>query len=363
MGNIMGMITTRDVKENKVDVSPILSMLQMPGTPVLNKIGINSQPVTATKFEWWDDVLPITETTLTAAYTAAGGSLTVADATGLLVHGIVQVDDSIYRITAVNYETKVLTVAIVSNDANHANGSRVIILANAGLEGQDYQDNDYTQKVKRWNVTQIFHDYIKISGTQKAVEQYVQENVFLDEVKRKLERMRLNLERSLINGVRIEAPNNTTPNLAGGIRYFIGQEGITTSGTFTEANFKAFLKQIRDKGGSISEAWLNPVSLDKFLALNADKVRIVRTDDTVGRLVKSYLSNYGETTLNSSDDIPEDEILVYDSGKVQVKPLKGRKAFFEELAKTGDNTKGEIVGEYTTVFRNPELAGAYTITT
>ena len=98
---------------------------------------------------------------------------------------MVKVNDTVYRVSAVNYDTNVLTVAIISAaDANHADDSTVQILANASTQGADYTDNDYTPKAKRSNVTQIFRDYIKMTGTQLAVQQYVKENVFVDEVQR-----------------------------------------------------------------------------------------------------------------------------------------------------------------------------------
>lgn len=62
-----GMITTFEVAENKVDVSPILNMLKLPSTPVLNAIGFG-EAVTSTTLEWWDDVLPVLTTTLGASY-------------------------------------------------------------------------------------------------------------------------------------------------------------------------------------------------------------------------------------------------------------------------------------------------------
>ena len=48
-----GMLSTYDVTENKVDVSPVLGMLSMPNTPFLNKIGISNEAVSAVKYEWW----------------------------------------------------------------------------------------------------------------------------------------------------------------------------------------------------------------------------------------------------------------------------------------------------------------------
>lgn len=356
-----GMIKTFDVAENKVDVSPVLAMLQMPGTPLLNKLGISGDAVAATTYEWWDDVLPVLKTQLNGAYTSGDLSIVVDDASGILKNCIIRVDDTVYRVTDIS--TNTLTVVLVSgSDANHDDDTEVEIMGNSSVEGADYTDNDYTQKTKRSNVTQIFRDYIKMSGTQRAVQQYVQEDIFLDEVQRKLERIRINLERTLWNGVKVSPSDNATPRLMGGVRDFISDYGYTTSAAFTAANFKAFLRSIDNRGGTINEAWMHPTLLDSFLGLNADSLIIERADQTVGRVVKSFISNYGTVELNVSNNIPTDEILVFDSAKTKVKPLNKRAAFYEELAKTGDSVKGQIIGEYTFEFRNPDVAGCLTIT-
>ena len=190
MGTIQGLITSYDVKENKVDVSNVLSLLQMPATPLLNRIGFDTKAVTGTRHEWWDDVLPALKVPVTAAYTAGAGKLIVEDAKKIKVGNVLKVEDSIYRVTAINTSTNELTIVVVSSDANHAAGVDAEIISDANPEADEYKDSNYEPKIKRFNVTQIFDDYIKISGTQKAVQQYVEEDVFLDEVQRKLEKMK-----------------------------------------------------------------------------------------------------------------------------------------------------------------------------
>ena len=357
-----GLLTTYDIAENKVDVSPVLSMLILPETPLLNKIGIAGQAVNSTRYEWWDDALPVFKTTLGAAYTAAAGSMTVASTDGIIAGAIIKVESSLYRVTNVNTGTKVLTISVLENDADHADGTTVEIISIAGVEAEEYTDMDYTQKVKRYNMTQIFRDYVKFSGTQLSVQQYVNEDVFADEVRRKLQRIRIWLEKAIINGVRLEPSDNTTPRLLGGIRWFIGQNGITSSAAFSEANLKAFLKQIDEAGGVVKEAWMNPSTMTNFLDLESSKIVVDKGDQTVGRKVKQYLSEYGDITLYTDSYIPANEIIVLDTSKLAVKPLKGRAAFYEELAKTGDYVKGQLIGEYTLEFRNPDAAGLFTIT-
>jgi len=354
---IRGGVTSYDVKENKVDVSPVLSMIQLPDTPLLNQIGISYKPVSATRYEWWDDVAPVLKVPLTAAYTKADGILTVSNGAKLKVGNIVKVESSVYRITSITGNN--LSVSVISDDADHPQGKDVEIIGDANPEAQEYTDSTYEQKIKRYNVTQIFTEYLKFSGTQMAVQQYVNEDVFLDEVQKKIALMKVLLERNAWLGVRVDPSDNSTPRLFGGIKWFIDQEGITVSAQFNEENFNAFLKQIYDANGTIREAWMNPATQAYFNALNSDKIIVDRGDTTVGRLVTAYLSNYGTLAIRTTPHLPEGMIVVFDTTKVAVKPLRNRQASYEELAKTGDLVKGQIVGEYTLEFRNPDVAGIF----
>ena len=361
MATIKGLVTTYNVNENKVDVSPVLSMLKLPQTPLLNQIGISNETVDSTHYEWWDDVLPILKTTLAAAYTAGGGSITVATGDGIHFQpgDIIRIENSIYRVTAVNTDT--LTIVVVSGDANHDADVDVELIGNAYAEASEYQDSQYTQKIKRYNVTQIFKDHVKFSGTQLEVSQYVNEDVFLNEVQRKLEKLRRLMERTAWLGVRVDPSDNTTPRLMGGIKWFIEQEGITSTTTFSEANFNAFLKQIFDASGVVKEAWMNPSTKAYFNALNDDKLVVERGDTTAGKLIKTYMSDYGDVDIKTTPHLPENIIIVFDTTKVAVRPLQNRQFKYEQLAKTGDYIKGQIVGEYTLEFRNPDVAGIFTI--
>ena len=151
----------------------------------------------------------------------------------------------------------------------------------------------------------------------------------------------------------------------GGIDWFItNEDGIVVSPasmTDFEATFKEFLRLIYDVRGSVNEAWMNPVTMEHFLALGEDALIIDQYSEQAGRNVRVYMSQYGETTLNMSPDIPANVIYVVDTANVKIRPLVNRQFQFEELAKTGDSVKGQLIGEYTLEFNNPDLAGKLVI--
>lgn len=361
----VGQITSYDVVENVIDFSDILNEKQMPSTPLLNKIGILNEPVYSTTYQWYDEAFPILNTELAEEHTEEANvtpgttqtTLKIASVAGILQYSVLRVKNTLYRVDSISGNT--LTVTILSSeDEYHNEGETVTIVSNSALEGADYEDGHYTPVIERENYTQIFKDYVKITGTQDAVRRKVRGALLAKEIDNKMKRLRVMLERAAWLGVPAKPIANNAPRLMGGIGYFINKYGITTNPVaFSEENFKAILKVIYDVRGSVNEAWMNPVTMDHFIALGKDAFLIDQYSEQAGRNVKVYVSQYGETTLNMSPDIPPNVIYIVDTSNIQIKPLVNRQFQFEELAKTGDSTKGQLIGEYTLEFKNPDLAG------
>lgn len=363
----VGQITTYDVVENIIDFSDILNEKQMPSTPLLNKIGILNEPVYSTTYQWYDEAFPILNTSVKATYTAstADGVLEVDSTVGIMVNSIIKVGNVLYRVTEVTDGTKLKVTPISGADADHAIGATVTIVSNSALEGADYEDGHYNPLIERFNFTQIFKDYVKITGTQDAVRRKGRGALLAQEIDSKMRRLRVMLERAAWLGIRSKPSVNDAPRLMGGIDWFIiNEDGIVvspTSMTDFEATFKEFLRLIYDVRGSINEAWMNPVTMEYFLALGEDAFLIDQYSEQAGRNVRTYVSQYGETTLNMSPDIPPNVIYVVDTSNIKIRPLVNRQFQYEELAKTGDSVKGQLIGEYTLEFRNPDLAGKLVI--
>jgi hypothetical protein len=363
----VGQITSYDVVENIIDFSDILNEKQMPSTPLLNKIGILNEPVYSTTYQWYDEAFPILNTAVKTAYVAAtaNGVLIVDSTVGIMVNSVIKVDDVLYRVTAVNSDTELAVTPVAGLDADHDSGAVVTIVSNSALEGADYEDGHYNPLIERFNFTQIFKDYVKITGTQDAVRRKVRGALLAQEIDSKMRRLRVMLERAAWLGIRSKPSVNDAPRLMGGIDWFITNEDgiVVTPDTMAdfEATFKEFLRLIYDVRGSVNEAWMNPVTMEHFLALGEDALIIDQYSEQAGRNVRVYMSQYGETALNMSPDIPPDVIYVVDTSNIKIRPLVNRQFQFEELAKTGDSTKGQLIGEYTLEFNNPDLAGKLVI--
>jgi len=363
---VYGMVDTYQLKNvNKIELEPQFRALELPNTPLLNKIGFGAN-INSTRLEWYDDIpLPL-KYKLAAAHVAADGKLAIGDNAVLLkVGNILKAGNVIYRVTGINAgETpKSVSVAVVSGtDANLAVGAEIELISDAMPEGSDPAKSGFLAAVKRYNITQIFTDAIEFTDTQLAVSPAYQADLKAQKTMEKMRKLRLLLERTIVNGKLHEPSNNSEPRMMSGFLQFIANNGLTYSGTFTEANFKAWLKDMfyLRQQEPISEVWMNPATKQAvFNPLLSDKIVTTVSETVAGKRIDRYVTEWGELVLNTSAVIPENMIVIADIDKMAVRPLRPLALY--EIAKTGDKTTYFIVGEYTIEVRDSALMGYYVI--
>ena len=357
-----GIITSYDVPENARDISPMFYGLTLPETVLFNRLGVGTRAINKT-LNWYDDELMPTSTTLDAAYTAASGTMILADANFFPAGTIIRCEGSVYRVTDVNLSTKEITIAILSADANHASGKTVEIIGNGQLEGKAFGNTASVKRVERTNYCQIFEQTAEVSGTEGAT-QLVNGTTgkMSEEIAKKMEYLYRLMGRAIWNGVALSASDNTTPRLMGGVKAFIDANGYApSSASFNQTNFDAFLDEISQRGGSLIDIWCSPTVARKFSALKDDSVVAERTDGTVGRWTRSYLSGNGATLTVNSDPacLDTDAIYVFPTSSIVLRPL--RPLQMQPIAKVGDSERVLLVGEYSLEVRNSQAMGKFSI--
>ncbi len=345
-----GMITTFDDEKKYRDLSDIYHEIKLPETPFFNALS-RGDTVSNTKLEWWDNIRPAISTTLVQAYNTSQTLMRVADASAIRNNMLLTIENSLYKVSAVNLSTNTITITVLDANANHPNGSKVEFVGNAQKEGSEYEDSDRTQDVKRYNVTQIFTDYVKISDTEKSVKNERKEDVLSRQTRIILTRLKYLKTLGVIRNIRYEAVNKSEGNIFGGVRWFIKQYGYNpAAAVFSPANLDAFLNySANELGYTPTELWMNPVThAQNFNPLSTNKIIIEQSDRTRGEFVKTYISGSGlSLTLNVDPAFPQKEIFCLNRNNIRYRPLSGRDFFIKRLAEDGDYEKYQIVGEYT----------------
>jgi len=363
---INGIVDTYALKDvNKVELEPKFKALELPSTPILNKISFGA-PINSTRLEWYDDVpLPL-KYVLAANHMAGDGKLIFGDDSVLLkVGNVLKYGDILFRVTGINAgETpKSVSVSVIAGtDANINAGAVIELVSDAMPEGSGAEVSGFNVAVKRFNITQIFTDAIEFTDTQLAVNLEYSVDLRVQKTNEKLKKLRLLLERTVVNGKLYEPMNNTQPRMMKGFVEFIKDNGLTASGSFSEANFKAWLKEmfyLRNQE-PITEVWMNPATKEQvFNPLLSDKIITTVNETTAGKRIDRYVSEWGEVVLNTAAVLPEGYIFIADFDKMAVRPLRPLTMF--EIAKTADKTTYMIVGEYTLEVRDSALMGYYKI--
>ena len=221
-----------------------------------------------------------------------------------------------------------------------------------GDEGQEARTARYKPRKRVSNLTQIFDDSVKISGTAMAVNQHGIDNLYESEKQKKQLELTLQLEKAIINGIKYE---NGTKRMMKGIRSFVesnvqdGAKAPINDGMLVEA-----FKTIYEKGGMETGASYKIIvgAKQKTAISNFDKaqIRLDRMDNGRGVVVDHYVSDFGAAEIVLNNNLASDEILIVDANRISIRPLQGREFAHTYMGLKGDFMEGMLLGEYTLEF-------------
>lgn len=370
-----------DLPEIVEDVSEIVSVISPWETPLLDHLGDAARPALATVHEWLEDEL------LANADQIASGATFTPNATAAT--SVLVTNGSRFRIgdqvRPAGAREIVLVTAVVGNTLTIvrqygnspasalAVNQRLLILGNAALEGDARPETRFTNRVRRRNFTQIFTSAVEVSGSMQASRQHGLRDEVEFQMQERMRELVRDLENTVINGVApaanqvgsatvrrsmngiipLIASNQFVPNSGG-----IPAGGGAGNNELNEAVLNAALRLV----------WENSQGpIDTIVVGGAQKRRInafltpFRQSTVEGTryrdMVSVYESDYGVCRVILSRWMPTDTVLLLDSSRIEVMPLRGRSFHYKPLASTGDRESGQVIGEYTLEFRNEAAHG------
>ncbi len=240
-------------------------------------------------------------------------------------------------------------------------GTQPKISENASLEAPDA---DFVTRDQKTNVTQIFHESVKISygkqsnmGTLSGVNisgQTANPANELDfQVAAKMNKIARDIEFTFMQGAYVKAANDDTANRTRGMFTTIETNVLDLNGEALRVwDVAETMKLIYDAQAPTNGLvlWVDPVTM---FQINADAeqngLTIVPNSRTVnGLAISSLLTPLGEIGLYLGEFLPAGSVGIFNPdviGRVeQPVPEKGN-FFMEELAKVGAGTKYQIFGQ------------------
>ncbi|KKQ06068.1 MAG: hypothetical protein US15_C0020G0002 [Candidatus Moranbacteria bacterium GW2011_GWF1_36_4] len=220
----------------------------------------------------------------------------------------------------------------------------------------------FTQSVRaeKNNVCEIFKKAVSISGTVEASVITGVANLFAEEINDRLVEMKINIEKSLINGVRKDGSLTPFVRKMDGLLSFATVENSVSNATVTEAKIKETLSKLWESGLSTGQyvGMVNSALKEEIDALYDGKYSYIAQESLFGLIVSSIQTNYGTLKLILNRHMPVDKIAMFDPSFLKIAYL--RQPEFAMLAKTGDSINGHIVSELTLKMLNQKALAVFT---
>lgn len=224
------------------------------------------------------------------------------------------------------------------------------------VEGGDTTVYQASSKRELHAILQIFKKAVSISGTAEAM----QSTKFSEEVADRLLELKINLEKVLINGTKADGSASPFIRTMAGVI-----QSADAANDATGADVVELLKEGMENlwNNDLSEgsyyAFVNADVLEKFNKAYEGNYSYSHVETNFGLKVSSINTNFGTVNIVLSKHVPVDKIMLFNDGYINMVAL--REAHFEQLAKTGDSTKGQIIGEYSVKVGSPKAVAVLTV--
>jgi len=224
---------------------------------------------------------------------------------------------------------------------------------NAYIEGVDATFPDRTDPSRLYNMCQILRVGYEVTDTERAVNTAGFNDRYAYEAQKALKEWSNDAEYTLMRGSMACGATNSKRQLKGVKNWMTSNNYTSTSGTsLTEAILNDYFQAVWDDGTEINAIYVPMYLKRKISAFTAGATKNVEIVDRrlvnavdvyeadAAKLVKLFAHRYVYVSGDTNYDI-----VGLDEDKWRVAYL--RKPFTRELSKTGDATKGEVVGELT----------------
>ncbi|WP_445779231.1 DUF5309 domain-containing protein [Shewanella sp.] len=272
------------------------------------------------------------------------------------------------KATAVYHEWQVDSLAAAS-------------LTNKAVEGADATSATMGVTTRAGNRTQIFQKTVQIAGTLEAVDKAGRKSEKAYQLAKASSEVKRDMELTLLSNQLAAAGDSSTARTLGGLQAWLATNGdFGTSGvagasgttartegtdrTFTEAILKTVVKEVYTAGGNPKVLMVNPahkqtvsafagIAAQRYMAPSNEATTIIGAADV-------YLSDFGTMSVvpnrfMNATNACDETAFVIDPDMLAIAYL--RPFSTNELAKTGDSEKTQLICEATLEVKNEAAHG------
>ena len=250
---------------------------------------------------------------------------------------------------------------------------------NAHIEGDDTVAEARSATVRLNNRTQIFKNSVVIPGTDQGLNKAGRAREMAYQVLKIAKEQKLDIEKAMFaNQAKVAGDSSTARRMAGvpswlttNTNFQSGDSGADPTGdgsnartddgtptAFSQTKFDAVMQSIWVSGGKPDSVYLSAFQMNLALGFtgnNNQRSNITAEAEKVIKHMAVYVTPWGTVEFKPTRENRARDVFIMQDDMWAVGVLRSTKN--EELAKTGDNEKRQVVTELTLVCRNEKSSG------
>lgn len=347
-----------DVLENVIDYSKEFNQPAEKPQDLLGEVGTGAA-LRATSFHWWEEDRAPMETTLSAEH-AIGGVYAMTDITPFVKGSLFKVGALTVSVNSISGSNITGTV-VDGTDAVIAISTAVYLSGNAQPESSSGQEVARHDKKKVYNYTQIMRETYTVSETQMSVDKEVGQQEMVEGVASIITRFRNYSADMLWSPIQVDAPNNSTARIAGGVPFFAAANGTAGSGALTADLISDFTEVLYNEvGAKPQEIWCNPATQKTFSVMDAATQRRDQESVLRGSYAERFTTLNGKQfTIKTDVNIPTNKVYFMNSSDIKFRVL--RPLTSKPVATDDDSAKVAVVTEFSLEVNPSSQMGIYTV--
>ena len=342
------MVTDRILQTNPLKIVPYLRL----GTNI-GKFAFTN--LDETLYKWLEDTYVPETTTVSSGLDSAATttSFTPASLTFFQPGDLIMIEDEKCWVSSVSSGIPQMTRGWGStSNVTHTDDKTVTRVGRARIDGDDADDSPQTDVTSSTNYTQILQRTINVARSREKSAQYGISSPFDYEVDKKMDELLMQLCKMPYFGEKYIGTDAALARTAGGFRSFITDNTTdVASAALTRDHIDDLLQAIHADGGDPDLILCGAFAQRKINAFYEGFIETERSEVLGGNIINKLMNPISGSWLDDLVDLhcPADEMWVLSSEHIAFYPFDP--FFYEDLAKTGDADKGEVVGEYGFVVR------------
>jgi hypothetical protein len=250
---------------------------------------------------------------------------------------------------------------------------------NAHIEGDDTIAEARSATVRLNNRTQIFKNSVVIPGTDQGLNKAGRAREMAYQVLKIAKEQKLDIEKAMFaNQAKVAGDSSTARRMAGvpswlttNTNFQSGSSGADPTGdgsnartddgtptAFSQTKFDSVMQSIWVSGGKPDSVYLSAFQMNLALGFtgnNNQRSNITAEAEKVIKHMSVYVTPWGTVEFKPTRENRARDVFIMQDDMWAVGVLRATKN--EELAKTGDNEKRQVVTELTLVCRNEKSSG------